>query len=275
MLQFLGERSSFTWLISSKKLKQQLAFSINSIFQFGELRIFESYLQLFKKNAVNLTISLQSELDKINSSVKLINSSDDVKINTEFYALAKNKDRLALVSTFLTSNEYFLQIENKELVTATLITYKLNKIAEIIDFWLKEGSSILSIQDKVEIDSFYNDLLVLTEKQILEKRWFNLIERIENKEIEFSVELIKEIKTHFWKLYPFLSHNFLWFSNVIGIKNDHFYTPIISPFNGNFEIRNEVYGKNILFSSSAVNEIIEKLVELLQFNNEISKNPLK
>jgi len=187
----------------------------------------------------------------------------------------KNKDRLALVSTFLTSNEYFLQIENKELVTATLITYKLNKIAEIIDFWLKEGSSILSIQDKVEIDSFYNDLLVLTEKQILEKRWFNLIERIENKEIEFSVELIKEIKTHFWKLYPFLSHNFLWFSNVIGIKNDHFYTPIISPFNGNFEIRNEVYGKNILFSSSAVNEIIEKLVELLQFNNEISKNPLK
>jgi len=89
MLQFLGERSSFTWLISSKKLKQQLAFSINSIFQFGELRIFESYLQLFKKNAVNLTISLQSELDKINSSVKLINSSDDVKINTEFYALAK------------------------------------------------------------------------------------------------------------------------------------------------------------------------------------------
>lgn len=192
---------------------------------------------------MNLTICLQSELDKINSSVKLINSSDDVKINTEFYALAKNKDRLALVSTFLTSNEYFLQLENKELVTATLLTYKLNEIAEIIDFWLKESNSIFSIQDKVEIDSFYFDLLVLTEKQILEKRWFNLIERIENKEIEFSVELIKEIKTHFWKLYPFFSHNFLWFSNVIGIKNDHFYTPIISSFNGNFEIRNEVYGK--------------------------------
>lgn len=224
---------------------------------------------------MNLTLCLQSELDKINSSVKLINASNDVKINTEFYALAKNKDRLALVSTYLTSNEYFLQIENKELVTATPITYKLNEIAEIIDFWLKESNSILSNQDKVKIDSFYYDLLVLTEKQILEKRWINLIERIENKEIEFSVELIKEIKTHFWQLYPFISHDFLWFSNVIGIKNDNFYTPIISSFNGNFEIRNEVYGKNTLFSSSAINEIIEKLVELLQFNNEISKNPLK
>ncbi|GAA4178241.1 MULTISPECIES: hypothetical protein [Sphingobacterium] len=118
-------------------------------------------------------------------------------------------------------------------------------------------------------------MLVLTEKQILEKRWFNLIERIENKEIEFSIELIKEIKTHFWKLYPFFSHDFLLFSNIIGVKNDNFYTPIISSFNGNFEIRNEVYGKNVLFSSSVMNEIIQKLDELIKFNNEISKNPLK
>ncbi|WP_147430420.1 hypothetical protein [Sphingobacterium puteale] len=224
---------------------------------------------------MNLTLCLQSELDKINSSVKLINSYNNVKINTEFYAFAENKDRFAHVSTSLTSNEYFLQIEDKELVTATLTTNKLNEIAEIIDFWLKESSSILSIQDKVEIDSFYYDLLVLTEKQILEKRWFNLIERIENKEIEFSFELIKEIKTHFWKLYPFFSHDFLWFSNIIGVKNHNFYTPIISSFNGNFEIRNEVYGKNVLFSSSVMNEIIQKLDELVKFNNEISKNPLK
>jgi len=210
----------------------------------------------------------------MNSSVKLINSYNDVKINTEFNAFAENKDRFVHISTSLTSNEYFLRIEDKELVAATLKTYKLNEIAEIIDFWLKESSSILSIQDKVEVDSFYYDLLVLTDKQILEKRWFNLIERVENKEIEFSVELISKIKTHFWKLYPFFSHDFLWFSNIIGVKNDNFYTPIISSLNGNFEIRNEIYGKNTIFSSSAVDEIILKLNELVKFNNEISKNPL-
>lgn len=224
---------------------------------------------------MNLTLCLQSELDKINSNVKFINSSNGVKINTEFYAFAKNKDRSVYVSTFLTSNEYFLQIEDKELIAATLITYKLNEIAQIIDSWLEGINSILSIQYKVEIDSFYYDLLVLTETQILEKRWFNLIERIENKEIEFSVELIKAIKTHFWKLYPFFSHDFLWFSNIIGIKNDNFSTPIISSINGDFAIRNGIYGKNILFSSSVVNEIIEKLGELVKFDNEISKNPLK
>ena len=58
-------------------------------------------------------------------------------------------------------------------------------------------------------------------------------------------------------------------------NNVDFYTPIISSFNGNFDIRNEVYGKNTLFSSSVMNEIIQKLGELVKFNNEISKNPLK
>ena len=136
---------------------------------------------------VGLTTILQSELDKINSSVKLLTSEDTtIKMNFDDWVFAEFNRRSIQVCNFSKSKERQLQIVDREIIAGQITTTDLKNIAFIIDCWLSKNQTVGQLQDNYNtfhIPEKYLNLLTLNVKELLEKRWTSEYERIKKQDI--------------------------------------------------------------------------------------------
>jgi hypothetical protein len=124
---------------------------------------------------IGLTTILQSEHDKINSSVRLMTSKDTtIKMNFDGWAFAETKSRNIQVCSFLDNEEMQLQLADREITAGQITSTDLTKIALIIDCWLSKNQSAGQLKqshNEFRISEKYSDLLTLTVDELLEKRW--------------------------------------------------------------------------------------------------------
>jgi hypothetical protein len=79
---------------------------------------------------IGLTTILQSELDKINSPVRLMTSSDTkIKMNFDGWAFAKIDSRNIDVCSFVESEQMRLQLVDREIIAGQITTTDLTEIA--------------------------------------------------------------------------------------------------------------------------------------------------
>ena len=147
---------------------------------------------------IGLTTILQSELDKINSPVRLMKSSDTtIKMNFDGWAFAKNHSRNIDVCSFVDSEQMQLQLVDREIIAGQIATTDLTKIALITDSWLSKNQTIGQLKDKhneFRISEKYSNLLTLTIDELLEKRWTSEYERIKKRETLFNADLFLALK---------------------------------------------------------------------------------
>ena len=188
----------------------------------------------------SLTTLLQSELNKINSQVILATSIDTtIKMNFEGWAFAETNSRNVDVCSFLDSEQMQLQLVDKKIIAGQITTTDLTEIAFIVDGWLSKNQTVLQLKtknNKLRISEKYANLLSLTIDEVLEKRWTSEYERITKRETLFDAELFLALKNRLCKLFPFFSHDNLWFSNILELPNENFKSPIIYCNKDTFEI---------------------------------------
>lgn len=228
-----------------------------------------------------LTTILQSELDKINSSVQLMTSEDTaIKMNFDAWAFAETRNRNIQVCSFLDNGQMQLQLADRKIIAGQITTTDLVKIAVIIDSWLSEKQTAGQLQhahNEFHISDKYSDLLALTVDELLEKRWTSEYERIIKRETLFNADLFLAFKKKLFKLFPSFSHDNLYFSNILELSNDDFKTPFIFCNKDTFEIRMTVDSSqsNNSFKTTNINEAIDKTIEFLPANFETTRNPLR
>ena len=229
---------------------------------------------------VGLTTILQSELDKINSSVKLLTSEDTtIKMNFDDWVFAEFNRRSIQVCNFSKIEEWQLQIVDREIIAGQITTTDLKNIAFIIDCWLSKNQTVGQLQDNYNtfhIPEKYLNLLTLNVKELLEKRWTSEYERIKKQETLFNAELFLALKMKLYNLFPFFSHDNLWFSNILELPNDNFKSPIIFCNKDTFEIGLTLNNSqsNNSFKTKNIDAAVGKTVELLPTNFEETRNPL-
>jgi hypothetical protein len=227
-----------------------------------------------------LTTILQSELDKINSSVKLLTSKDTtIKINFDDWAFAEFKSRSIQVCNFVESDKRQLQLIDTGIIAGQITTLDLINIAFIIDFWLSKNQTARQLKDNynnIYISEKYSNLLTLNVNELLEKRWTSEYERIKKQETLFNADLFLALKKKLYNLFPFFSHDNLWFSNILELPNDNFKTPIIFCNNDTFEIGLTLDNSqsNKSFKTTNIDVAVDKTIELLPTEFEETRNPL-
>jgi hypothetical protein len=227
-----------------------------------------------------LTTVLQSELDKIDSSVKLMTSQDSpFKMNFDSWAFGKSNNRDIQVSSFIDGKELHLQLVDRKIIAAQVVTTDLSKIAFIVDCWLSKTLSTLQLKEKcseLQISEKYSNLLSLTVAEVLDKRWTNEYQRIIRGEIIFDADLFLALREKLSDLFPFFSHDNLRFSNILELRSENFKTPIIFCNNGTFEIGLTLNNSqsNNSFKTTSISEAIEKTIALLPINLPETRNPL-
>jgi hypothetical protein len=227
-----------------------------------------------------LTMTLQSELNKINSPVRLITSKDTTfKMNFDGWAFAETGNRNIDVCSFLDSEQMILQLVDREIIAGQITTTDLTKIALIIDSWLSKNKTIRQLTDEhneFRISEKYSNLLTLTVDELLEKRWTSEYEKIKTRETLFNADLFLALKKKLYSLFPFFSHDNLWFSNILELPNDTFKSPIIYCNNDTFEIGLTLDNSqsNSSFKTKNIVEAVDKTIELLPKDFEKTRNPL-
>ena len=229
---------------------------------------------------ISLTTILQSELDKINSSVRLMTSQDTtIKMNFDGWAFAESNSRNIDVCCFVDSAQMQLQLEDKEIIAGQITTTDLTKIAFIVDCWLSKNQTIGQLKEKhneFRISEKYSNLLTLTIDEVLEKRWTSEYERIIKQETLFDADLFLALKNKLCNLFPFFSHDYLWFSNILELPNDNFKSPIIFCNKDTFEIGLTLDNSqsNNSFKTTNIDIAVAKTIGLLPTDFEETSNPL-
>lgn len=227
-----------------------------------------------------LTTKLQSELDKINSPVKLLTSKDTTfRMNFDSWAMAENDSRIIDVCCFVDNEQMHLQLVDREIMAGQITTNDIEKIAYIIDSWLSKNKTVGQLKDQnndFSISETYSNLLTLTIDEVLEKRWTREYERIIKQEIHFDADLFLSLKNRLCNLFPFFSHDNLWFSNILELPNDNFKSPIIYCNKDTFEIGLILDNSqtNNSFKTKNIDEAVHKTIELLPTDFEKTTNPL-
>ena len=228
-----------------------------------------------------LTTILQSKLYKINSPVILLTSENKTfKMNFEGWAFAKNGSRGIDVCYFLDSEQMQLQLVDREIIAGQITTKDLAKIALIVDHWLTKNKTVGQLKEdnyEFRISEKYSNLLTLTIGEVLEKRWASEYERIIKRETHFDANLFLALKNRLCNLFPFFSHDNLWFSNILELPNDNFNSPTIHCTKDTFEIGLYLYNpkSNNLFKTKNINEAVDKTIELLPTDFQQTRNPLR
>ncbi|MBK8345368.1 MAG: hypothetical protein IPL12_20050 [Bacteroidetes bacterium] len=172
-----------------------------------------------------LTTKLQYELDKINSPVRLLTSEDTtIRMNFENCAFAENDNRNIDVCRFVDSEQMQLQLVDREIIAGQIATKDLAEISVIVDGWLSKNKTVGQLKDEnndFSISETYSNLLTLTIDEVLEKRWTSEYERIIKRETLFDGDLFISLKNRLCNLFPFFSHDNLWFSNILELPNDN------------------------------------------------------
>lgn len=113
---------------------------------------------------IGLTKKLQSELDKINSPVRLLTSEDTkIKMNFDSWAFAKNDSRNIDVCRFVDSKQMQLQLVDREIIAGQIATKDLAEISVIVDGWLSKNKTVGQLKDEnndFSISETYSNLLV-------------------------------------------------------------------------------------------------------------------
>lgn len=229
----------------------------------------------------HLTEQLQSELDKIGSKVRLQTKNNSaIKLNYKDWAWADLNGRQLQASTIVGQQDKHIQLEEKG-ITACISTAKdISEMAIIIDKWLAKTIDIWQLakeHQSIKISERYKSLLTLSNDKLLELRWADLSNEIEIGHIRFRKDVFKAFKQSFSNLYPFFSHDNLWFSNFIELPNDIFKSPFIFCNADTIEIGltlgNSPESNN--FKTTDINIAIKKTKELLPTDLSETINPLK
>lgn len=229
---------------------------------------------------IGLTKKLQSELDKINSPVRLHTSEDTtIQMNFDSWAFAENDSRNIDVCSFVDSEQMQLQLVDREIIAGQIATKDLAEISVIVDGWLSKNKTVGQLKDEnndFNISETYSNILTLTIDEVLEKRWTSEYERIIKRETLFDADLFLSLKNRLCNLFPFFSHDNLWFSNILELPNDNFKSPIIYCNKDTFEIGltlNNTHTNNS-FKTKNIEEAVHKTIELLPTDFEKTTNPL-
>lgn len=233
------------------------------------------------REITHLTNDLQKELNKIGSFVLLETETNSVvKLNYKDWAYAKMNNRTVQVSTFVGNDDKHLQLEEKYIVAATSSTSDISEMAKIIDDWLAKEvdiSQLIKEHLSIKVSETYQNLKTLSNKEILENRWESLLERIKHGKISFRRDLFEKLKENFSNLFPFFSHDNLYFSNILELSNDDFKSPFIFCDNDliwvGFFRNNSEAERNKTFKTSNIQEAILMTQKLLPGKIEVT-NPL-
>ena len=155
----------------------------------------------------------------------------------------------------------------------------MTEIAFIVDCWLFKNQTVRQLKDKnneFSISEKYSNLLTLSIDEVLEKRWASEYERIIKRETLFNADLFLALKDKLGNLFPFFSHDNLWFSNILELPNDNFKSPIIYCNKDTFEIGLTLDNSqsNKSFKTKNIDVAVDKTIELLPTNFEETSNPL-
>lgn len=227
-----------------------------------------------------LTTILQSQLIQINSPVRLLTSEDTtIKMNFDDWAFAENDSRNIDVCRLVDSEQMQLQIVDREIIAGQITTMDLAEIAVIVDGWLSRNKTVGQLKEEnneFTISEKYANLLILTIDEVLEKRWTSEYERIIKQETLFDAALFLALKNRLYNLFPFFSHDNLWFSNILELPNENFKSPIIYCNKDTFEIGQTLDNSesNKSFKTKNINEAIDKTIELLPKDFDQTINPL-
>jgi len=227
-----------------------------------------------------LTTILQSQLNKINSPVRLLTSKDTTfKMNFEGWAFAENDSRNIDVCCFVDSEQMQLQLVDRGIIAGQITTKDLAGIAFIVDGWLSKNKTVGQLKDEnneFRISEKYSNLSTLTNDEVLEKRWVSEYERIIKRETLFDGDLFLALKNRLCNLFPFFSHDNLWFSNILELPNDNFKSPIIYCNKDTFEIGLTLDNSqsNNSFKTTNIGVAVDKTIELLPRDFEKTRNPL-
>lgn len=228
----------------------------------------------------SLTTLLQSELIKINSPVRLLTSKDTtVKMNFDGWAFAEIDNRNIVVCSFVDNEQMQLQLVDREIIAGQFTTMNLTKIAFIVDLWLSKRQTVGQLKNtnnEFLISEKYSNLLTLTIDEILERRWTSEYDRIIKRETLFDANLFLALKSKLYNLFPFFSHDNLWFSNILELPNNNFKSPIIFCNKGTFEIGLTLSNSlsNISFKTKNIDTAVDKTIELLPTDFGKTRNPL-
>lgn len=220
----------------------------------------------------HLTNDLQSELNKIGSTVILRNENNSaIKMNNyRNSACAIVNSRCIEVSTYVGLDDKHLQLEESGIIACSSTINDILEIATIIDKWLGKQVDIFQLANQhksIKINKTYQDLKTLTVDEILQHRWTYFSEKIAMGRISFRQEVFEEFRKFFSYLYPIFSHDNLLFSNVIEQINDDFKSPVVfcdkdTIWAGFFADNSEEEGKKA-FKTKDIEQAIEMTKKLL------------
>jgi hypothetical protein len=209
----------------------------------------------------------------------MTSSDTTIKMNFDGWAFAETNSRNIDVCGFVDSEQMQLQLVDREIIAGQITTTDLTEIALIVDCWLSKNQTVGQLKDynyKFLISEKYSDLLTLTIDEVLEKKWTSEYERINKRETLFDADLFLALKNKLCNLFPFFSHDNLWFSNILELPNDNFKSPIIFCNNDTFEIGLTLDNSqsNNSFKTTNIDVAVDKTIELLPTNFEKTRNPL-
>jgi hypothetical protein len=230
----------------------------------------------------HLTNDLQAELNKIGSTFQLQSESNTksiVKFNYKDWAWGVSNARSIQASTLMGLDGKYLQLEEKGIIAGISTVLDVSEMAKIIDKWLERRLDIFHLAQEyadVKIVERYRNLMTLSNSEILNLRWLELLAAIEKGTISFRTDVFETFKYNFGELFPFFSHDNLCFSDVF-YSEATFKSPFIFCDKGFIEVGFDRYNSadRNNFRTSSIQQAIESTKKLLPeaFGEVI--NPLK
>lgn len=230
---------------------------------------------------LKLTEQLQEELERIHSPVRLQTNQDTTwKLNLNEWAYADINDRQLQASTIVGQLGKHVQLEEKGITAATSTTNDVAEIATIVDKWLSKQVDVWQLSREhpsVTIADWYEKLMTLSNQDLLALRWSQFSGRVKKGQVLFREDVFEAFRRSFSELYPFFSHDQLWFSNVIELPNDTFMSPVIACSKDVIEVSMEIndWSANKSYKTTNIQAAIDKAKELLPRDYTPIVNPLK
>lgn len=233
-------------------------------------------------DATHLTQDIQAELNEIGSTVLLQTDNNSiVRLNYKDWAWADVNERQAQASTFFGLDDKHLQLEEKGIIACTASTKDITEMAFIIDKWLAKRLEVFQLaleHSSIKINESYRNLKTLSVDEVLGLRWTYLTEEVAKGTIDFRKEVFDQFRENFSYLFPFFSHDNLYFSDILELANDDFKSPFIFCDNqliwvGFFRKNSEAEG-NKTFKTKNLQEAIKMTQKLLPKERIKTINPL-
>jgi len=229
----------------------------------------------------HLTNDLQAELKKIGSGVVLETEGDSnikIRFNSKAWASGDSDGRSIGAWTFVDLPEKRLQLEEKEIAAGNITIDALSEMATLIDKWLVQRCDIFDLAKEytgIRIFDKYKNLRTLSNQELLELRWKEMLARIRKGQIRFREDVLEAFRSNFAGFFPSFSHEYLTFSDVFYCCST-FDTPFVFCDEDLIEVGFD-FGKskdNRNLKTSSIQEAIEYTRQLLPAGAE-AINPLK